>query len=267
MGAPVTLVAPNATSGTDQVVGSMSNPFMTSALDPLLISMGKFPKMMVTNKFGRNPDLDSGTEDLWNSGGTYTGFPTGSPEEIQIVSSSASDTGMVMFAYLANSSSTVWQTATATLNGTTPVNTGVTAYRVHTAQYSSGNSTGFNQGEITIRHRTTVANVFAVMPALRSQTNVCAYTVPAGSTGYITRLFGQVKGTTTAQVDFDLWVRPLGGSPRLRRPNSAVNSGPFQAMITGGLVVPAGTDIKVQITTVGNNIDVIGGFDIILDMA
>lgn len=229
-----------------------------------LVAEGRQYGHSSVNKFGRNADLDAGTEDVWNGGGTYTGFPVGAPEEVELFSDNAGDTGMVTFTYLASSASTAWQTATVQLNGLTPVPSGITAWRIHTAQYASGSATGFNLGTITCRHRVTTANVFFAMPVGRSQTNVCAYTIPAGHTGYIWRLFGQVKGSTTAQVDFDLWARTLNGSPRLRRPNSAVNADKVQVQLHFPLIVPAGSDIKMQATTTSNNLDVIAGFDLLL---
>lgn len=232
-----------------------------------LISQGLFTGYSLVNKFGRNPDVDTGSvpEDVWNGGGTYTGFPTGSPEEFQVVSSSASDTGTLTFTYLASSTSTAYQTATVTLNGTTPVNTGITGYRCHTAQYSSGSSTNFNIGSITLRHAVTTANIFFVMPIGRSQTNVSGYTVPSGSSGYIRRLFCRVIGSTNGQVDGSIWVRSSGGSPRLRRPFSAATADSFEELPYGGIVVSAGSDIIIRISSASvNNLDVIAGYDLIL---
>ena len=219
------------------------------------------------NKFGRNPDIGTGTvpEDIWNGGGVYTGFPTGAPEEFEVFSSSASDTGVLTFTYLASSTSTAYATATVTLNGTTPVATGITGYRMHTARYSSGSATGFNVGTITLRHRTTTANVFCVMPIGRSQTYVSAYTVPAGSTAYVRRLFLRATGTTTITVQGALWVRALGESPRLRRPIVATNTDDFEEEPYGGLAVSEGSDIVLRIvSSSNNNVDVSGGYDVLL---
>lgn len=233
----------------------------------LLVAQDLVTGYDVINKFGRNPDVDTGStpEDTWNGSTTYTGFPTGAPEEFEVFSSSASDTGTLTFSYLASSSSTAYQSATVTLQGTTPVSTGVTGWRMHTAQYSSGSATTFNVGTITLRHKTTTANVFCVMPIGRSQTNVASYTVPAGSTAYVMRLFGRVIGNTNGVIDASLWVRTLNGSPRLRRPFTASNSVPFDERPWGGLRVTAGSDIQVRIAAASaNNLDFISGYDIVL---
>jgi len=172
---------------------------------------------------------------------------------------------VITITYLPTSTSTAYLTATATLNGTTPVNIGVSGYRMHTASYASGSSTAFNLGIITVRHIVTTANVFCQIPIGRSQTNVSGYTVPYGYTGYLRRLFCRVIGSTTGTVDGALWVRTNGGSPRLRRPFSASQSDAFEEHPYGGIVMPQQTDIIVRVSAATvNNLDVIAGFDIVL---
>lgn len=231
------------------------------------ISEGKAEGYSVVNKFGRNPDIDTGTvpEDVWNGGGVYAGFPTGSPEEFQVFSSSASDTGVLTITYLPTLDSTAYLQANVTLNGTTPVNSGITGIRMHSARYSSGASTTFNVGTITVRHITTTANIFCVMPIGRSQTNVAAYTVPAGSSGRIVRLFARAIGTTATIAEGALWIRSRNGSPRLRRPFTVAQNDNFEERPYAGLTVNAGDDIMVRINSVSaNNTDIIAGYDLLL---
>lgn len=231
------------------------------------ISAGRFTGYSVVNKFGRNTDIDTASvpEDIWNGGGLYTGFPQGSPEEFEVVSSSASDTGVLTFTYLASNTSESYQTANVTLTGTTPVNTGITGYRLHTARYNSGNSTTFNVGNITVRHRITTANVFCLMPIGTSQTYVSGYTVPYGSTGLITRLFCRILSNVAASVEGALFVRTNGNGPRLRRPFVASNVDGFEESVFGGLRIEANSDIMVRITSANsNNLDIIGGYDILI---
>jgi len=53
------------------------------------IAEGRIQGYSLVNKFGRNPDVDTGSipEDVFNGSTPYTGFPTGSPEELQCYSS------------------------------------------------------------------------------------------------------------------------------------------------------------------------------------
>lgn len=232
-----------------------------------LIAEGFYNGRTIVSKFGRNPDVDTATvpEDVWNTGGVYTGFPTGAAEEFQIVSTNAGDTGTVVFTYLASFTATAWQTATVTLNGTTPVNTGVTGVRCHTARYDTGDDTSFNLGDISIRHRVTTANVFLLIPTGRSQSNTAAYTIPFGSRGFIKRFFVRENSNQTGFVEGALWLREYQQSPRIRRPFAASAQAPFEESIYGGLELPPLTDIQVRILSASvNNMSVVAGYDIII---
>lgn len=255
------------TSGLNAQIQLDSDSAIVKTLsDELILAQGLVEGTMIYNKLGRNSDIDSGsiTEDLWDGGGIYSGFPITGPEEFQVFSSSAGDNGILTFSYLASTSSTSYQTGTVTLNGTTPVNTGIVGYRIHTAQYISGNATGFNLGNITIRHRTTTTNVFTILQIGRSQTTSSGFTIPANNIGYIRRLFCKVFSNTAGSVEGYLWVRELNGSPRLRRPFSVANTEEYEELPYGGLAVQGGTDIILRITnSFANNLDVTGGFDII----
>jgi len=52
----------------------------------------------VTTKFGRNPDVDTGTdpEDMWNGGSTYTGFNATAAQNFEIFSADVDDQGQVV---------------------------------------------------------------------------------------------------------------------------------------------------------------------------
>lgn len=52
----------------------------------------------IDTKFGRNADIDTGTtpEDVWNGGGSYTGFNCVTAETLNVVSSSANDLGTLV---------------------------------------------------------------------------------------------------------------------------------------------------------------------------
>lgn len=143
------------------------------------ISLGKYADYSITQKFGVNTDISSsGNEDVWNSGGVYAGFPTGSPEEFEIVLSDMADIGAdVTFRYLASSTSTDWVTATITTTGTS-TSTGITGFRSSRGIFDAGGSV--NAGTVTLRHVTTTANIFWVIPIGKCQTRVACDSVPAG---------------------------------------------------------------------------------------
>lgn len=239
---------------------------VTPSSDDTEVAAGHYPDKVIINKFGRDFDIDSGTvpEDVWNGSTIYTGFPTGAPEVFQVFSSSPSDTGTLTITYLPTFASTEWLTASVALQGTTPISFGVSGVRLHFAQYHSGNSTGFNAGEITVRHATTTANVFCLIPIGTSQTNVTAYTIPVGNIGIVKRVFARLRGSTTGQIDAALWIRNFGDSPRLRRPFSVSTSDGFDETIYGGLMIHGGADIVVRVTSASaNNLSVIAGYDLL----
>jgi len=227
----------------------------------------------IIQKFGRNSDIDTGTvpEDVWNGGGVYTGFPVSTVETLDVFSSSANDAAagsgartVRLFGLDANGDE---QTEDVTLDGTNPVTTSNTWFRMNRAIcLTSGSSNqAFNAGEITARHTTTTANVFMVMPASTNQTTIAAYTIPAGKTGYFKRLQVDVSRANTANINGAIWVRESGSTPRLIRQYSGSNAVEHNDDPYGGLKLPALTDIAVKVTsTSANNTDVSARFDIIL---
>lgn len=259
------------TQALSAIVGADAKALATINVPAQLQAVrGKLDGWSLVLKSGKNPDIDTGTvpEDVWNGGGVYTGFPTGAPEELQVFSSSALDVGTVTFLYLANSSSTVYQSHTVAINGTTIINTGITAYRIHSASFSStaNTATTFNQGIISIRHRTTTTNVFIAMPVATNQSYMAGYTIPAGHTGYLIRNKWVLSGGSTSSFsDVAFWIRLSGQSPRLRRNDTVVFGSPSISSITGGLALPAGTDIIPRVNTASaNNLIVVCSYDILL---
>jgi len=234
------------------------------ALDYLQIAKGYVSGVSQIQKSGRNPNVTSASvpEDIWNGSAVYAGFPLGAPEVLRFSSSSASDTGVVTYMYLASNTSTSYQTATITLNGTTPV-LGVSAWRVHSASYSNAGLT-FNVGTITCQHNVTTANIFFQMPVGTNQTYVSAYTVPFGSTAFVKSVFAGVNTTTSMAVQHALWIRETTKSPRLRRNGSFSNTNNYLDH-TVLLKIPALTDITLRITSTTSNTGqvIVGGFDLI----
>jgi len=93
-------------------------------------------------------------------------------------------------------------TVTVTLNWTTPVSLWVqTYYRANRIKVLTAWSGGWNAWTINLRHSTTTANVFAVMPVWNNQTTICAYTVPLWKTLYIDRVNIQM-----ARANWGAWA-------------------------------------------------------------
>lgn len=234
--------------------------------EQITLAENKFSGYSIVSKLGKNTDIDTGTvpEDVWDGGGEYTGFPVGSPENLQVLSTSASDTGTLFFLYLSDDQDEEYTLGSVTLSGTTPVDTGISAWRVHTAWYDSGDDTTFNVGDITLRHITTTSNIFIFIPAGRSQSNACVFTIPANHIGYITNINLQVRqgGGAGSAVEGSLWVRTSGSSPRLRQPFAAGQDNSLDRDIIR-FPLAAGTDIAMRVISAStNNTDVVGGFQV-----
>lgn len=236
------------------------------------LAAGLFTGISFVNKYGVNPKISTNTtpEDICGAGGLYTGFPTGTPETVTLVSSSENDTSagsgarkVVVLGLDANCNSISEE---ITLNGTTPVTSTNAFRRIHSAYVSESGSSNqaFNEGSITCAYSVTTSVVFFVMQIARNQTNESAYTVPAGYTAYVRRLHGYVRNGRTNSANIAIYIREPARAPRLRRPTDLV-AAEFDDNIFGGLLVPEKSDISIRCTTVSaNGLEVAAGYDLLL---
>ena len=208
------------TSALNSTIQSDADTLVVRPLDfNLMVAEGLYQGRSITIKDGLNFDIDTSglPEDIWDEGGTYTGFPTGTPEEGQIVVSGA-DTGTVYYFYLAADTDTDYSFGSKAIAGAGNYDLGHNVYRCNFMYFVANSATAFNVGKISLRHKVTTANVFCVVPVGFSQSFCGAYTVPAGSEIYIDRFFGNVRGSATGSVDGYMYYRSFGESPRLRFP-------------------------------------------------
>lgn len=213
-------------------------------------------------KFGRNSDIDTAAaEDVWEGGGTYSGFPTGAPETVEVFSGSANDTSAgtgartVRITGLKTSSSAAYETEDLTLNGTTAVTSSSTWYRVNRMVVLTAGSGGQNAGILTCRHTTTAANVFVNVAVGYNQSTVAAYTVPAGIGGQLVGLTINMARASGAagSATVSLRVRETGGVFRASRVYEISNSFSVMPPLKLPIVLPAGADIKVRVDSVSDN--------------
>jgi hypothetical protein len=212
-------------------------------------------------KDGINFDVDTGSvpEDIWDGGGVYTGFPTGAAQQFVAVSTNAGDTGTLTFYYLEDANSTEYKTRTVTLNGTTPVLTGVSGIRCNYGFYQNGGATTFNLGDISLYHQVTTANVFFRMPIGYGQSYCSGVTIPKGNIGYIFSATSSIRGAgTTAQyADAIVWTRRFGGSPLLRNAYTLTNNTPFIEFLGYAFAIPENTDFIPRVLAVSTNNSII----------
>lgn len=252
----------NSVSTQDGVPVSASNPLAVSSTDFYQTAQeGRWSGYSVFTKFGRNPSTGTGAEDIWNGGGDYTGQPAGAaPELVTVVSSSTDDasagTGArtVSISGLKTSTSTAYESETITLNGTTPVDSVNSWYRVNRLRVLTAGSGGANAGTLTVAYKITTANVFAAIPIGYNQTQVAAWTVPAGSTAWLKRVRIAIarSGGQTGSAEITIRARTVGGVYRAIRVYEVTTSSPVQYEALGGEEFPAGTDIKVRAESTSN---------------
>jgi len=130
----------------------------------------------------------------------------------------------------------------------------------------STDGTALNEGEITCCHTTTSQNIFFKVPIGKNRTQVAAYTIPAGTTGLLDKIYCSIeKGSTLQSADIDVFTRSDGGVFESRRPTGVSTNYSIVEPIFGGLVLTEKTDVVIRIESVSaNNVDITGGFDIIL---
>lgn len=217
-------------------------------------------------KYGRNPAVTA-AEDVWNGGGVYTGHPvtaTGAlpaDETFEIFSSSDDDTaagsGAQAILLTAMTSEGDYSLVPVELAGTASVFTAFAGVRGPTAYVSRAGSGGVNAGDITIRHSSTTANVFAVMPAGYGETQIAASTVPRNRRAVIRSVKVGVTNShqsgQDAEVAFGIRL-PGTNAWRYQRPLIVSTESSSLDILDGTLVLPPLTDMKVRVMAVTNTL-------------
>lgn len=216
---------------------------------------------------GRNPLIGVGTapEDVWNGGGTYTGFPTGAPEAIRISSDNVNDTSAgtgartIRITGLLTNASIDYISEDFTMNGTTDVVSTSTWYRISDAEILTAGSAGWNVGSITIQHNVTTANIFAVMAPTYNKSTLACFTIPAGRNGLLVKYTLTIVRTSGAAGSATVSIRTrdtaAGGVFTIEHVYEMSTSSPLTIDLeNNSLTLVAGTDVKVTVETVSDNL-------------
>ncbi len=239
------------------------------------ISLGNVPNYSIGVPGGRNSAIAVGTapEDIWEAGGLYTGQPEGfTPETMEIVSTSGNDTAAgtgartVVIEGLLTSSSSSYTTETITMNGTTPVTSSNSWYRIVKTYVATAGSGGENAGDITITSSGS-GDDFDFMPAGLNESQSLVYTVPADQTLLLKRIRLAITRAAGNQgsANITLRTREPGGVYRARRSFEMNTGGPIEFTAIGGIQLAAGTDILFRVDSVSDNATIAeGAFEFIL---
>lgn len=236
------------------------------------VAEGAIPGYSVIEKFGANPDVDTGTdpEDLWGYGGTYNFSSSADIDEIS--SSHNSDTFDVYITGL----DTNWDlvTQTITLTGQTPKALDTQLIRVNCMRNASGTAA---QGDIyltagdthTLGVPDTPAKVRAKMLLGKEECLQAVFSVPNKCTayfwgGYVSLASGPLKNENAL---FSWRARPFGGVLAVKSELSCQGAGRSSWDYTYKIPValPAKADVLIRCEEVSaDNMAVSGGFTILL---
>lgn len=206
------------------------------------LALNQVPGRDVFRRFGANLDIDVGSEDVWSPGAIRTDISAAGA--VTVVSSSANDnaagTGIRVINILYIDSALLEQNVTVTLNGTTPVNVGVNAYRIQRITTVSSGSGLVAAGNITC----SIGGVLqSEIPLGFAQSRQTHYFMPVDKRGAIYNLSFSV---TPGPVTFLLLSRnpglPLGPWRERGAWVASVNSTVVPFVITA---VQPGEELKI----------------------
>lgn len=234
---------------------------LTSDID---LALGRLSGLLSGTKFGRNSDIDtsSAPEDVWEVGGDYTGHPLSfTPETVSVSSSSALDDSVgtgartIRIIGLESDASTNYTSEDIALNGTSPVVSSKTWWRVNRAYVLTAGSGAENAGVITGNSTTATANVFFGIPIGSNQTQVGAFTVPYRKKMILKRLRINITRSngSPGSANVTLRSRSPGGVYRSIRSFELQTGSPTDFTAFSGDVLEEGCDVKFRVESVSDN--------------
>ena len=240
----------------------------------LEIARGNISGYDVVDKFGRNPDIDSGSgfEDVWDGGGTWVAPTTARTHDI--VSTSTNDdgspagTGAQTITIYGLDASGDEISESVTMNGTSNVATANTYTMIHRMAVTAAGSGGSNAGTITATAQTD-ATVTAQINTGLNQTLMAIYQIPNNKIGYMTNYFCSFNNDPSGAAIIRLFVQPNGEVFQTKHVIGVVSSG--QGSVQHQFDPPLGDSvfdefaiIKMQGNSDADNSDISAGFSIII---
>ena len=242
-------------------------PVTGNAISMIEVVAGNIPGYSVLNKFGQNPDIDTGSpEDIWDGGGNYV-WPSAA-QQMEVVSSSGSDDGptgdgarSVTISGLDASYNAISETVV--MNGVSAVTTALSFLRVFRMIVISAGILEQNAGNIDVQGLGG-GDIFARVSIGNNQTQMALYTVPAGKTLYICAIFGSVYnavGKGYGEIELRVRVEGQVFAEKMNMGLASDGTTSFLRQIHIPLSVPAKADVLMKARVTANNTLVIGAFD------
>jgi len=237
---------------------------------PLMVSMGQLKGFSSIDKFGENPDIDTGStpEDIWEGGGLYNWDDFGTAPIVSLISDDADDAGKVIeVSGLDINGFNVVQEVE--LDGTNRVILQTPLWRVYRMQnMASTNLEGMVYCYVGTGGIPSTANTRAIIDNGNNQTLMALYTIPLGYVGFLVRgELGVSRNQTNGNARCAYYSRRCGKAFTIKKRVDLVNQGSsiYQDARSFPDVIPALTDIRLAVESVSaNNMGVFGTFDIML---
>ena len=253
---------------------------MTRRLDFFLdVEKGNVEGVSHVRVFGKNPDVDTGTdpEDVWDAGGVYT-YTAAGGATYYISSSNVGDTIAVELKLLTEDSSGHWneetfnvtlvgqtKTAIVTPSGDAPVRLQSIINKTGTALL--GDVYVYENSAVTAGVPDDAAKVRGKVIIGNERTFMALYTVPTGKTGYMyTREYGVVSPTGCTSTG-RFFYRKTGGLWIMDQEGLLISGiiTRFTDWIEIPIEIPAKTDLRARAQEVSvDNSAVVAAFDLIL---
>lgn len=217
----------------------------------LAVSDGRFQGRQFTIKDGINSDIDTGSvpEDICDQGGVYSGFPAAAGAAEIVVS--GADTGTVYYSYMATDTDLDYTLGSKAVTGAGTYSLGHNIWRCNFAYFDNGSTV--NASDITIRLVAAPTTIFTIIQAAYGQSYTAAYTVPYNSAIYIDRFQGNLRGSTSGDMDGFFYYKEYGKSPRLRFPFELQFGTLYFDDVDYAIRIPSRTDICPRIISSSAN--------------
>lgn len=249
----------------DKLITRLDQPF------ELRVQLGLVPGHSVVDKFGENPDIDTGSvpEDIWEGGGLYTFDPVGTAPIVSLISDNAADTQDIIVQGLDIDGNLTIQTIT--LTGTTRVALDTPLWRVFRMQNAAARGNDL-LGTVYCYVGTggvpAAADIRAIIDNGNNQTLMAIYTVPRGKVGFLYR--GEIGGSRSQNagaVQAAYYSGRNGEVFRIKKRVDTTNQGNSFYVDKRSFpdIIPSMTDVVLRVEDVSaNNTGVFGTFDVLL---
>ena len=237
----------------------------------LAISRGHSAGYRNLYKFGYNPDVNGTEETVWAEGGNYLWLP--SAVTMFVSSSSVNDTSggtganTILIQGLDEDYNEIEETVA--LNGRTQVATQLSYLRVYRSYVTLAGSAGTSGGTVYIAASGSASGVptgavYASL-ALGNQTQIAAYTVPAGYTLYLDEInFTAALSTANKRVNASFHTREFGSNVFRARFINVLQSSQLKQLFKYPQPFAEKTDMECRVYTDATNNPIAASFQGVL---